>query len=326
VSITPYEPAENTVELFQRPRVDLARWAQDASDVHRMAQALASTQFVPANLRGKPDDVAAQILYGCDVNLPPMVALQQIHVIEGRPSLSALAMRGLAQANGIKFRIEEANSSRVVMYAMGPGDTGWTKSMWDLDRAKKLGLAGKSNWTKQPQAMLLARATSELCRLVAAPLFLGLAYSTEELADGAADIALPERAPEAEQEPVRLMKRAPAKKAAAKAGEPKPATVTATATVPSFDNGPLPEGQEAAIRATDPEKAVTAETRKALMLAFLDAKIEDRDTRLAYVDDVVGRSVGSINDVTDAEGRKIVDQLRADIAEQAERDGGEGSS
>ena len=40
------------------------------------------------------------------------------------------------------------------------------------------------NWKKQPGAMLVARATSEACRLVAADAILGIGYSSEEIADG----------------------------------------------------------------------------------------------------------------------------------------------
>jgi hypothetical protein len=45
-------------------------------------------------------------------------------------------------------------------------------------------LTTKSNWKSQPQAMLVARATSEIARLIASDAILGIAYSIEEIADG----------------------------------------------------------------------------------------------------------------------------------------------
>ena len=55
-------------------------------------------------------------------------------------------------------------------------------------RAKGLGLLGKDNWKRQPQAMLVARATAECCRLVASDVLLGVPYAVEELEDNASDV------------------------------------------------------------------------------------------------------------------------------------------
>src|SRR5699024_8990910 len=61
----------------------------------------------------------------------------------------------------------------------------WQTVTWTIDRAKSLGLTGKHNWKAQPQAMLVARATSELARMIAADAILGIGYSVEEISDGA---------------------------------------------------------------------------------------------------------------------------------------------
>jgi hypothetical protein len=52
---------------------------------------------------------------------------------------------------------------------------------WDLARAKNAGLGTGDNWKKYPRAMLLARATSELCRLKFADIVGGLSYTPDEL-------------------------------------------------------------------------------------------------------------------------------------------------
>lgn len=286
MSITPYEPAQ--------PTNDLMIWAEEAAQVHQVAKALASTQFVPPAMKGRPDEVAAQILYGREVGMSPMVALSHINVIEGRPSMSALAMRGLAQTKGVRFRLEESTETRCKMSAIAPGDSVWTTITWTIDRAKKLELTNKKNWLRQPQAMLIARATSELCRLVAAPLFLGLAYSTEEIRDGAGEVfdyaatAEPEPAPEPAP---RTIRRKPLKTEATVGDEKKPEPAPE----------PAPDVQ-----------TVSDGVRKALMARFNEAKITDRVTRLAYVSDVLGREVGSVNDITDAEGKSILHQLDED--------------
>lgn len=292
MSMSPYQPNTDVYQYTELPGTpDLMNWAAEATEVYKVAEALARTQFVPPALRGKPDDICAQIMYGRDVKLPPMVALQQIHIIEGRPSLSALSMRGMAQSSGVKFRLEESTETRCRMSAIAPGDAAPTTITWTTDRAKKLGLTTKSNWIKQPQAMLIARATSELCRLVAAPLFLGMAYSTEELRDGGAEFDMPEQPQPAADAPAeRTIRRKPLK---------------AEATVEQQPNtAPQPEpGQPA---------GVSDNVRKALMASFNEADIKDRTMRLSYVSDILKREVGSVNEITDDEGKRVLDALRRD--------------
>lgn len=307
MSVTPYEQPSTGV--------DLQTWAQEASDVHAIAKILANTSFVPRPMQGRPDEIAAQMLYGREINLPPMVALAQINVIEGRASLSALSMRGLAQSKGVKFRLEESTETRCKYSAMAPGDGSWTTVTWTMDRARKLGLDGKANWKKQPQAMLVARATSELCRLVAAPLFLGLSYSSEELKDGADDITelydhVSNDAPPVSSTPAaKTMRRDPVKATATVPRAEQPAIKAAPAEV-GYDERNIPDvalGTE-----VDRPDMVTANTRKALMAQFNDAGIRERVPRLAYVSDLLGREVHSVNQVTEPEAKLILRQLHED--------------
>lgn len=303
MSLSPYNP--NTDLMPQQPTAapDLMSWAIEAGEVYKIAEALARTQFVPATLRGKQDDICAQILYGREVGMTPMVALQQIHLIDGRPSMSALSMRGLAQSKGVKFRLEESTESRCKMSAIAPGDIAPTTVTWTFDRAKKLGVTGKQNWQKQPQAMLVARATSELCRLVAAPLFLGMSYATEELRDGVDSVAqFADTTPEPEPQTERTIRRKPIK---------------AQATVDEVKPEPVVEPEQPGTPA-DARTPVTENTRKALMAAFREFDMADRVLRLAYVSDIVGREIGSVNDITEDEAKTVLRQVHVDIDNKAE--------
>lgn len=159
----------------------LMLWAAEASQAHQIAQQLARTSFVPASLRGKPDDITAAILAGQELGLQPMATLRSMDVIQGTPALRAHAMRGLVQSKGHKVVLVSASPDRVVMRGKRKGDRDWQEVEWTIERAQKLSLTGKDQWKKQPQTMLIARATGEICRLIASDVLYAMPYAAEEL-------------------------------------------------------------------------------------------------------------------------------------------------
>ncbi len=173
-------PAGDVEASAQSP---VQRFAADAAAVFQVAKVLCQTSFVPKHFQNKPYECTAAILFGAELGIPQMAALQTVHVIEGRPTLTAVAMRGMAIAAGVQFELAEATDTRCVYRAKAPGAKEWTESEWTIDRARALNLLNKPNWKNQPKAMLIARATTELCRLVAANLFIGCPYSAEEMND-----------------------------------------------------------------------------------------------------------------------------------------------
>lgn len=163
----------------------LAEWANSAQSAHVVSEQLVKTSFVPDSFRGKPYEATAAILAGLEVGLSPMAALRSFDVIQGQAAPRAITLRAIVQAQGHEMVMEESTATRCKMRGKRRGTNEWQTVTWTTDRAKSLNLLGKQNWRQQPQAMLIARATSELARLVAADAILGIAYSVEEIADGA---------------------------------------------------------------------------------------------------------------------------------------------
>jgi hypothetical protein len=164
----------------------LVQWAYEARQAAQIAASLAQTSFVPASLRGKPQDITAAILAGQELGLQPMASLRSMDVIQGTPALRAHAMRGLVQSRGHSVQVVESTTTKCVMRGRRHGEDEWQEVEWDLDRAAMLGLVGKSEWKKQPKTMLLARATGEVCRLIASDVLYAMPYAAEEL-DGPPD-------------------------------------------------------------------------------------------------------------------------------------------
>lgn len=300
-------------EIAVRNGADLAAWTEAAQSVYTVAKVLSETPFAPKDMRGDPASVMGAIMLGADHNMNPMAALRNIHVIEGQPTMSALAQRGLVQAQGHLVELVEASDTRVVMRGRRKGSERWQEVTWTIDRAKKANLAGKKNWQAHPQAMLVARASSELCRLIAADVLLGCPYSSEELSDG--DTAAP-GLPVPEPEPVKA--KPAATRTAQRAPIPDPIPETPIFHDPQPDRpAAITPARAREIAATpappaDPEGKVTDTTRKAIMASFNDMGIRDRDTRLKRVGDIVGREIPSVNVLTEVEAKQVVAALKND--------------
>lgn len=50
-----------------------------------------------------------------------------------------------------------------------------------MERAQRAGLAGKGAWRQYPDQMLANRATTEIVRMAASDVLLGVSYAAEEL-------------------------------------------------------------------------------------------------------------------------------------------------
>lgn len=147
----------------------------------KVSQRVTNTPFVPSALRGKPESVLACILYGAELGLGPMQSLNSIHVIEGRTAMSPELMRAMVARHG--HRIDVLKNDNDVCEMKGTrNDTGSTATVkWTMEDAKLAGLAGKNNWRTYPRAMLMARCTSELCRILFPDVIAGLSYTPEEI-------------------------------------------------------------------------------------------------------------------------------------------------
>lgn len=155
-----------------------------APDLWRIAEKLASTPFVPVALQGQPESVLACMLTGHELGLEMMQSLAKIHIIEGRPALSAEIMRAIVQHNGHEIEFVETNSTRCTIRGRRKGGEKWTEVTWAIEDAKKANLTGKGVWQRYPTAMLIARATGQLCRMMFADDLAGISYTAEEMTDG----------------------------------------------------------------------------------------------------------------------------------------------
>lgn len=279
---TPEQPGE--MVPFGAHTSELVLWVYEARQARMIAQSLAKTSFVPLSLRGKPDDITAAILAGSELGMKPMATLRSIDVIQGTPALRAHAMRALLQSHGHKILLVESGPDKCVMRGQRKGDDEWQEVTWTTKRADELGLLGKAEWKKQRQTMLVARATGEICRLTASDVLHAMPYNAEELRDSEEVAEVPARVTAAEI----LGSIAPART--------EPAAIEAT-PVETAEELPVPPAVEVAN-------------------LFTAVDLNTPDERAAYVNEVIGREVNGLGELTPAEMNKLVTKLRS-FADQA---------
>ena len=281
---SPTAPVVQQQQHMQSQAVErLGAWAASATAAYEVAEKLVQTSFVPASFRQKPYEATAAILAGAEVGLSPMSSLRSFDVIQGTAAARAITLRAIVCGKRRGSNVTET-------------------STWTLDRAKNLGLVSKDNWKKQPQAMLVARATSEVCRLVAADAILGIGYTVEELSDGADPGVSPGSEPVDEAPKTRRMSR----KSAGKRGNETNLPASTTPVSPSVTQ------PETDAEATSPEPITDAQMKK-LHATFNELGITERDQRMAYTIDVIGRDIESSKDLTRDEASRVIDRLQRDL-------------
>lgn len=158
----------------------LVKQAQAMDAAYKIGSALANTQMVPQTFRGKPEDATAAILYGAELGLKPTQALQQVFVVHGQPAIYARTMVGLLKAKGYAFETVESTDESVTVRGTSPrGEV--EQSTWTIARAQKAGYTKNGKYQSDPQAMLYAKAASEVCRKLAPDVLLGIRYTAEDL-------------------------------------------------------------------------------------------------------------------------------------------------
>lgn len=154
-----------------------------------LSKELAASQLLPQALKQKPADVLAIVLTGRELGLEPMQAIRSIHIINGKPSMSADLMGALVKKSpACEFLVLVESTGLIATYkTKRRGEPGETVMSFTIAQAKAAGCEGKDNWTKYPDAMLRARALAAICRAVYPDVCLGIYDSDSgELTDGTA--------------------------------------------------------------------------------------------------------------------------------------------
>ncbi len=331
------------IQPYTAPLPEIATtdtWVPVLADVANLASKIADTDFVPSAYKGNTAAVAASILYGRELGLPPMTALTAIDPIKGTPSLSAEAMRALIFAAGHELRFVESTATRCVIEGRRKGQEAWTRESYTMDEAKQSGDANKNpQYRSRPKEMMVARATSRIARMMFAECIGGfpapedIDYDTETTSETSPKTVTIER------ETARKVEQTPAKNRRKTTPKAAPETqAPAIAQVPVMDGPPLPgedgfeqiaptspapepEVVDAEIVDDEPaEPTITPAQSKKLFATLRDLGIDQREPGLEMIGNILGREVESTKTLSKTDASMVIDTLTTMQSQSAPTD------
>jgi hypothetical protein len=153
-------------------------------DALKISEILAASDFVPKDYQRKPGNILVAMQWGAEIGLQPLQAMQNIAVINGRPSVWGDAMLALVRGSGLLEFIKEElseNGTEATCTVKRKGEDPHV-SVFTMEDAKKAGLSGKQGpWTQYPKRMLKLRARSYALRDIFPDVLKGMPIAEEEM-------------------------------------------------------------------------------------------------------------------------------------------------
>src|SRR5210317_1460160 len=139
---------------------------QNMTEAMEFSKMISASGMVPSAYKGKPQDVLVAIQWGYELGLQPLQALQNIAVINGKPSVygdAALALvKNDPRCAGVSEVVQGEGDERVAIctvkrrYGDEIEETSRAFSVLDAKRARLWGKQGP--WTQYPDRMRSMRA------------------------------------------------------------------------------------------------------------------------------------------------------------------------
>ena len=172
-----------TLPTLQAGKPSFSLAPRDLDQALKFADIMAKSSIIPKDFAGNPGNILVAVQWGMELGLQPMQAMQNIAVINGRPSLWGDAVIGLVRSSPLcEYVIEEQTESQSICRVKRRGEQEQIRIFTDED-AKKANLLGKAGpWTQYPKRMRQMRARSWALRDVFPDVLRGMPIA-EELMD-----------------------------------------------------------------------------------------------------------------------------------------------
>lgn len=174
------EVARQTMTI--RPVKTFSLVPENLEQAMKLSELMANSDMVPKDFKGKPGNVLVAVQMGAELGLPPAQALQNIAVINGRPSLWGDGALAVVQSHPLFVSVTEtydADADAAVCVIVRRGEEPHRVAFSRLD-AQDAGLLGKQGpWKQYPKRMMQMRARSFAMRDKFADALKGVSIAEE---------------------------------------------------------------------------------------------------------------------------------------------------
>jgi hypothetical protein len=151
-------------------------------EAYRFANFIASSSMIPREFQNNPANVLIAIQLGMELGVPPMQALQNIAVINGRPAIWGDLIPAIVYQSKLCEQFDEIGNDKEATCTVKRKGMPPIKRTFTWEDAKRAGLADKDTYKKFPARMLQMRARGYAVRDAFADVLKGV-HLREELED-----------------------------------------------------------------------------------------------------------------------------------------------
>jgi hypothetical protein len=175
----PLQTAESSaLATVSRPQFDLS--PQTFEQALTFSGYLADSDLVPKDFKGKPGNCLIAMQWGSELGLKPLQALQNLAIINGRPSLWGDAVIALVRGSALCGWVLETDDGFTATCKVKRRGEPEQLRTFSMDDAKAAGLMGKAGpWTQYPKRMRQMRARAFALRDVFPDVLRGLPVAEE---------------------------------------------------------------------------------------------------------------------------------------------------
>lgn len=155
------------------------------SDAMQISQMLAGSQLVPPHFKGKKDDVYLAILFGATLGLNAWQSVQNIAVINGKPSLWGDSILALIQSHpeyrGATYNWDDAKKNwTITLRREAHGVINEVTMSFGMDDARLAKLDSRDTYKSYPKDMCFRRCYGKCAKALFADVLNGIAIAEEE--------------------------------------------------------------------------------------------------------------------------------------------------
>lgn len=177
-------PQTSEISLNQATNI-----VQDFSRVYKLAQVISTADIIPDSYKGKPADCAIALDMSNRMGVSPIMVMQSLYVVKGKPSWSGQACKAFIEGCG-KFKPgsvrptyfgERGTDSRGCYLTAVWADSGEKVEGPEvtIKMARSEGWTKNPKWINMPELMLAYRASAFFARIYCPDMLMGLRVEGE---------------------------------------------------------------------------------------------------------------------------------------------------